>query len=293
MLVDRNVKVWIFITLCSLLFWIVYWIPAGLLRISAFVFGSNVNVFRYVDSLYIWMELSASVGTIIRVIGVLIGLLLLFLLRSDGKGIFEAKNLLASALAVESFYYAMVGFPSGIYMMGSGYGGQYRTLGVSFFLQFLFTTPFLAVLAVKVYRHEKGANGFQSWKWVAAAFVGYIAALCVNSVLKWFEMVSVEGIAVFPTGIRVPGALIAFVFMSLAVVFAAFGAFSLAKKESSAITWLGLALVLVGLHYLAFVIFSYFSNTLKFAMLAEVWAIPLLGLGLSMLKVKNTFSEIK
>jgi len=292
-LVDRNVKVWIFITLCSLLFWIVYWIPAGLLRINAFVFGSNVAIFRYGDLMYLWMELSASVGTIIRVIGVLIGLLILFLLRSGGKRIFETKKWLASALAVESFYYAMVGFPSGIYMMGSGYGGQYRILGVSFFLQFLLITPFLAVLAVKVYRYERGAGGFQSWKWVGVAFVGYIAALCVNSVLKWFEMVSVEGIAVFPTGIMVPGALIALAFMPLAVVFAALGAFSFVEKNSSAIKWLGLALTLVGLHYLVFVIFSYFSNILNFAMLAEIWAIPLLGLGLSLLKMKNTFSEIK
>jgi hypothetical protein len=290
---DRNVKVWIFITLSCLLYWIVYWIPAGLSRISAFVFASNGTIFRYGDWMYLWMELSASVATIVRIIGVLIGFSILFLFWHGGKGIFEIKKWLASALVVESFYYAMVGFPSGIYMMGSGYGGQYRMMGVSFFLQFLFTTPLLAILAIKVYRYEKSPNGFQSWKWVGAAFVGYIAALFANSVLKWFEMVSVEGIAVFPIGIRAPGALSAFVLMSLALVFAVVGAFSLVKRKSSAIRWLGLALALVGLHYLVFVAFSYFSNILNFAMLAEVWTIPLLGLGLSMLRMKNTLSETK
>lgn len=287
MQVDRNVKVWIFITLCSLLVWIAYWIPAGVLRINALVFGSNVDVFRYGDFMYLWMELSASVGTIIRVVGVLIGLMLLFLLRRDGKRFFESKKWLVSALGIESFYYVMLGFPSGIYMMGSGYGGQYRILGVSFFLQFLLTTPFLVALMVKVNRYECCTDGFRSWNWVGVAFVGYVAALCVNSVLKWFEMISVEGIAIFPIGIRVPGVLISFAFMSLAVGFAVLGSFSLVKKKKSSTKLIGASLALVGLHYLVFVIFSYFSNMLNFAMLAEVWAIPLLGLGLSMLKMEN------
>jgi hypothetical protein len=276
-----------------LLYWVVYWIPAGLSRIGAFVFASNGTVFRYDDWMYLWMELSASVATIVRIIGVLIGFLILFRLWHGRKGIFEIKKWLASALIVESFYYAMVGFPFGIYMMGSGYGGQYRIMGISFFLQFLFTTPLLAILAVKIYRYERSPHVFQSWKLVGAAFTGYIAALYVNSMLKWFEMVSVEGIAAFPVGIRVPGALIALVFMSLALVFAVVGAFSLVQRHGSAIRWLGLALALVGLHYLVFVVFSYFSNILDFVMLAEVWTIPLSGLGLSMLRMKNTFSETK
>jgi len=183
----------------------------------------------------------------------------------------------------------MVGAPSGIYMMGSGYGGQYQIIGVSFFLQFLLTTPLLAILAMKVYSYEKGTNAFQSWKWLSLAFLGYVAALFVNSVLKWFEMASVEGIAVFPNGIITPGTLLASIFMSLALVFAVFGAFSLVKRKVTSIRWIGLALAVVGLHYLVFVVFSYFSNILDFAMLAEVWAIPILGIRVSMRRMKGTF----
>jgi hypothetical protein len=287
--VDRNVKVWIFITLSCLLYWVLYWVPAGLSRITAFVFASNAAIFRYRDWMYLWMELSASVAIIVRIIGVLMGFLILLLLWRGGKRIFEVKNWLAAALVVESFYYAMVGGPSGIYMMGSGYGGQYQIMGVSFFLHFLFTTPLLAILAMKVYRYEKGTNGFQSWKWVGVAFLGYVAALFVNSVLKWFGMVSVEGIAVFPNGIRTPGALLASILMSSALLFAVFGAFSLVKRKVTSIRWIGLALAFVGLHYLVFVVFSYFSNILDFAMLSEVWTIPLLGLGVSMRRMKGTF----
>jgi hypothetical protein len=108
--VDRNVKVWIFITLSCLLYWIVYWIPAGLSRISAFVFASNGAIFRYDDWMYLWMELSASVATIVRIIGVLIGFLILVLLWRGGKGIFEMKKWLASALVVESFIMPWLAF---------------------------------------------------------------------------------------------------------------------------------------------------------------------------------------
>jgi hypothetical protein len=237
------------------------------------------------------MEMSGAVSIIVRFIGILIGLLIVFLLRDGTKRIFEVKKWLTSALVLESLYYALVGFPSGVYMMGSGYGGQYRTLGVSFFLQFLFATPFLAVLAIKVYKYEKNPNGFQSWKWVGVAFVGYIAALWASSVLEWFEMVAIEGIAFFSVAIRAIGALNGFVFMSLALVFAVVGAFSLVKKKRFAMRWLGLALTMVGLHYLVFVVYSYYGKRLNFAVRAEVWAIPLLGLGLTMLKTRIIKNE--
>jgi hypothetical protein len=290
MYVGRGVKVWIFITLCSLLVWTIYWVPWSFSLIYNLIITRGA-IFRFGGWMYLLQELSGAIGTIARSIGVFIGLFILFLLRDDSKGIFETKKWLASALVIESFYYAMLGFPSGIYMLGFGYSGQYQVLGVSFLLQFLFTTPFLAVLAVKVYRYEKDGSGFQSWKWVGAAFVGYIAALWANSVPKWFEMLAMEGTAFFSVPIRTIGVLNDFALMSLAIVFAVVGAFSLVKKKSSAVRWLGLTLAIVGLHYLVYVVYSYYGGMLNFVMLAEVWAIPLLGLGVTMLRTKNSETE--
>lgn len=290
MFVGRGEKIWIFITLCSLLFWVIYWLPSGFSTIYNLAIFQDA-IFRFGRWMYLLMELSGAVGTIVRFFGVLIGLFVVFLLRNGSKGVFETKKLIATAIAIESVYYAMVGLPSGIYMMGSGYGGQFQMLGVSFLLQFLFATPFLAVLAVKVYKYEKGGNGFQPWKWVGAAFVGYVAALWANSVLKWFEMLVTEGIAFFFVPIRAVGALNDFVLMSLAIVFAVVGAFSLVRKNSSAMRWLGLTLTMVGLHYLVYVVYSYFGDMLSYVMLAEVWAIPLLGLGLTMLKKVATIGS--
>jgi hypothetical protein len=284
--VGRGVKVWIFIILCSLLVWTLYWVPWSFSLIYRFIISQGA-FFRFGGLLYLVQELSGASGTIIRSVGVLIGLYIMFLLRDGKKEIYDAKKLLASALVIESIYYALLGFPSGIYMMSGGYGGQTRVLGVSFFLQFLFTTPFLAVLAVKVYRYEKNV-GFQSWNWVGAAFVGYIATLWSNSVPKWFEMLAMEGSTFFSIPIRTVGFLNDFVFMTLAIVFAVVGAYYLVKKRSFAIRWSGLALAILGLHYLVYVVYSYYGGMLDSVMLAEVWAIPLLGLGLAMLTTNSS-----
>ena len=40
-----------------------------------------------------------------------------------------------------------------------------------------------------------------------------------------------------------------------------------------------LALFAVGLHYLLYVVYSYFGGMLAFVLLVEVWTIPLIGLG--------------
>jgi hypothetical protein len=97
-------------------------------------------------------------------------------------------------------------------------------------------------------------------------------------------MVAAEGFSFFSTGIRSLGATNAFLLMSLALFFAIIGAFSLAKHDfSSAFKWSGMTFVLVGLHYLIYVFYSYLVGMESFLMLAEIWTIPLLGLGLTML----------
>ena len=90
----------------------------------------------------------------------------------------------------------------------------YLLLGIDYLLLVLFTAPFLLILAIKVYKYEGEAKGFKSWKWVSVTFVGYIASLWVNSVIKWFDMVAVEGVSFFFTGIRSLGATNAFLLLA-------------------------------------------------------------------------------
>ncbi len=160
-------------------------------------------------------------------------------------------------------------------------------MGIDYLLLVLFTAPFLLILAIKIYKYRDGSKGFEVWKWAGIAFVGYIASLWVNSIFKWIDMAVAEGFAIFFNGIRSLGALSAFILMSLALVFSVSAAFSLVKKNfSSSFKWLGITLVMVGVHYLIFVIYSYLVGMEGFLMMTEIWTIPLLGLGLTMLRTK-------
>lgn len=235
-----------------------------------------------------WMYSVAAVGMVARFIGVILGLGSLFMFWKSNKGFFEIKKWVAAAISLESLYYASL-TPSLIFLFVAAreFGFSY-TLGIAYFLQILFTVPFLAVLAFKVYKYEREPNGFQSWTWVGFAFSGYVATLWANAVLRWLDMALDGGFAFLLSEFVAVGFFNAVIFMSLAVVFAVVGAFSLAKHKSSVMRWLGLALAMVGLHYVIYVVFSYIVNTLNSVWLIDVWAIPLLGLGLTLLKKQRT-----
>jgi hypothetical protein len=283
--ISRETKFWIFISLLSLLLWTLYWtIPSSLERIVDLISGQSIRGSSFGGVMYAWMEVSGAIGTTVRSIGVVFGIIVLYLLSFRNKSLVDIKKLLAGALFIEAFYYFMLGFPSGTFMTSVGYGGQQVTLGISYFLQFLFTTPFLLILGLKVYRHKQ--NGGDIHKWIGFAFIGYIIALWVNSVFRWFNMIATDGLSVFFTGIRAVGSLNAFILMSLAVVFAIFGVYYLLKGKKVAFRWAGLALAMVGLHYLIYLIYSYYGGMIDFVLLVEVWAIPLLGLGVAMLRKK-------
>ncbi|HUU86432.1 MAG TPA: hypothetical protein VMX17_01595 [Candidatus Glassbacteria bacterium] len=286
-------KIWILITLFSLLAWIIYWIPSSIDRL----FGLNGTSWSIILQngrwMYMIMELSGAVGMLVRLIGVIFGILSIFFLIRNTRKFFEVKKWVVSALFLESIYYFLL-LPSGLYMIGIGSnrGIFERSLasilmGIDYLLLVLFTGPFLLILGIKLFKYRVGSKGFEAWKWVSIAFVGYIASLWVNSVFKWIDMTVAEGFSVFFNGVRSLGALNAFILMSLALVFSVFAAFSLMKKDfSSSFKWLGITLVMVGLHYLINVAYSYLVGMEAYLMMAEIWAIPLLGLGLNMLRKK-------
>jgi hypothetical protein len=225
--------------------------------------------------------MSAGVGMLAHLSAVIIGLLSLVLIWKSTRGFFYLKNWVVLALVLEGIYYASL-FPSGVWLV-TGFFGAFDLgaipLGVAYLLQTVFTTPFLVVLAFKVKNYVKDSSGFGGWKWVGFAFMGYIVALWSNAVFRWFDMIVEDGVGVFFSGIAGIGALNAFVFMSLAVIFSVVSTIYFVKQKlRSAFTWLALALVMVGLHYAIYVVYSYYVNALSSIMLIDVWTIPLLGL---------------
>jgi hypothetical protein len=286
--IGRWVKAWIFVSLISLLIWISYWLLPSFGRFLSMDGTPWAEVLRRSGFMFTLMELSWAVGTIARFFGVLmgIGVLAILVLKPD-KELYSVRKWIALALSIEAFYYASVAFPSGLVLVGFGRSASLNfSLGVAYLLQGLFAVPFLAILAVKVGRYTK-SQGFRSLCLVGLAFVGYIVALWANVVFRWVDMVAIEGLGFFSVGLRTLGALTAFITMSLALVFSIAGAYSLAKGGSSALKWLGLTFTMVGLYYLVYILYLYYTNMMGWVWLVDVWAIPLLGLGITLLVTKK------
>ena len=292
--VERNVKVWIFITLCALLAWTIYWVPSSIFRFASYD-GTpwDVTIQTY-GMMFAVMELSAAVGMLVRFFGIFIAIISLSQFWPDSiwnrnKQFSEAKNWVASALALESCYFALL-LPSGLLMIGfeSSFDAPLIgiILGVDYLLMVLFTAPFLAILAVKIFR-LKGDADFKAWNWVSLVLVGYVASLWVNNIVKYVDVIISEGVSLLFNGFLSLGVINSLVLMSLALFFSIIGAFSLTKQNlGAAFKRLGLAMTLVGLHYIIYVVYSFLVGMQSFLMIAEIWAIPLLGLGLVMLKTK-------
>lgn len=286
--VGKNAKIWILIALLFLLVWIVRLVPNSLERFYNIIF-IDWN-FYYREVVGGWMYSLATVGLISRFFGVIIGIATLFL-SWKRKNLFEIRKWVATALFLESLYYLLL-FPSPIWLLALGpTSNVYVTLAISYILQIIFTVPFLLLLAVKLFKTEVESFDKKVLKWAGVAFAAYIIALWSNSVLRWVDMILTEGIQFLFSGIISIGALNALVFMSFAVLFAIIGAYSLVRHKDTVRRWIALSLLMVGLHYTIFLVYSYMTNSLNSVWLVDIWTIPLIGLGLVTLKVKKTNSS--
>lgn len=281
--VDHFINSWILISLCSLAAWLLYWMPSSIERFYNVIF---ISVDYYSLNRF-WIYMPAGIGMLARFAAIILGLLSLSLIWKGTRTVFDLRNWVALAFTLEGIYFISL-FPSGLWLVTGLFGAfdfGVTSLGIVYLLQTVFTTPFLFVLAIKVKSYVKDSIEFDGWKWIGFAFLGYILALWTNSVFRWFDMVVDAGFMVFFSGVTGVGALNAFVFMSLAVIFAIIGMFGLmSKRLRSGFMWFGLSLVMVGLHYVIFIGYSYYVNALGSVMLIDVWTIPFLGVGLALFR---------
>ena len=97
-------------------------------------------------------------------------------------------------------------------------------------------------------------------------------------------MVSSGGLSFLSQGIWTVGFFNAIVFMPFAIVLAILGAVRIVQqKQQSAMLWIGGSLSIIGLNYAIYLVVSYLTNSLNTLPLVDIWAIPLLGLGVSLL----------
>ena len=149
--------------------------------------------------------------------------------------------------------------------------------------------PLLLVLAIKLYKSSSAS--FKSPKLVAITFVGYIVALWSNSVFHWLGLLATQGPS-FLFGESSILAWNALILMSLAVIFSIVAGFYLTKNREIT-KWTGLALTSVGFHFLFYLIYHLFASSLNSVWLTDIWAVGLLGLGLSIIKNKTNLSSVK
>jgi hypothetical protein len=264
--------------LFSLLLWITYWLIPSFNHFFNLVLGlpdqySNRE----------WYFIPAHFGLIIRFLGVLFGLLSTFLIWIKNKTFSRIKNLIIVTLLMEAAYFISL-LPS-FWSLFSTF--RATTLGIAYFLQIIFTAPLLVILGIKIHRNNVEDNILKILKWSIITFGGYIAALWINSVFRWIDMLLSEGVGFLTSGIRAIGFFDAVVFMSLAVIFAVIGARYNGKEiEVATRRWIGLSMVMVGLHYVIYLIYSYIVGALGFVLLVDIWTVPLLFLGLALLLAK-------
>lgn len=279
--VGHSVKVWFVASLTSLFLFNAYWVAKSYENFFGYLSQIQPG-YGYVSNLGLvfW---AGHIGLTARFVAITLGLVAVFLLWAKTLPFPKVKAIVAAALILEGVNFLGL-LPSTWWMLRADSYVYSPALGIGYLAQVLFTTPLLWVLAAKVLRYNETRGGGSLWKWVAFAFVGYTVALLANAVSRWVGMISLDNLEFLVQGIRAVGFFNAIVVMPLAVVFATVGAYFLLKQSKvSAIPWFGASLATTGFHYAVYLAYSYFTVSLNYALLVDIWTIPLLGLGLTLI----------
>ena len=279
----RQKSLWILVSLISLLIWIFRWIPESFIRFYNIVFIS----WDYYPRVLVRgsMYTVAAMGMVSRLIAVILAIWGIYKIWRIKNYSFSTKKILAVAIGLESIYYASL-IPSILYLFALGSMRNsvfYSMFGIGYLLQVILTFPFLLILAIKLYKSS--SDTFNSPKLVALTFVGYIIALWVNSVFHWIGLLVTQGPSILfgESSILAWNALI---LMTLAVISSIIAGLYLSKNRVP--TWIGLALTLVGLHFLIYLIYHLLTDSLAAIWLTDIWAIGFLGLGISIMITKSS-----
>jgi hypothetical protein len=275
-----GVKISLAATLISLLTYTAYIIRGTYIILFGYFANVSSDV-AYVS--FVGPSFWASyVGINARLMGLIVGLTIIFLLWNKSWTFSRVKKLVAAALILESV--SFLGLAPSVWLLLNPKNIIFvPSLGIGYLLQILFTVPFLWALAYQVAKYREVGQKVSILNFGALAFVGYIVALVTNEVSRWASMVSLQSLR-FIEGIRAVGFFNALVFMPFSIIFAIAGAYRLFQQnESSAMRWFGASLSVIGLNYAIYLAYTYFVNSLNTLPLVDIWTIPLLPLGVALL----------
>ena len=273
--------------------------------ISLFVYngyilrGSLVILFGYLSNIsgdvaYVmfvgyafWAGYVSLIG---RLISLILALISVYLLWVKSWPFPLVRKLVAASLVLEGINFLGL-VPSLWFFFRPAPVSFPISLGIGYLLQILFTVPFLWALAYQVMKYQNDSQKTRLLKVGALAFVGYIVALVANEVSRWASMISISSLR-FIEGIRAVGFFNALLLMPFAIVFAVLGAFRLYQmRERSAMKWVGVSLVVIGLNYTIYLIYIVIVNLLNTLPLVDIWTLPLLAVGLTLILNSRSISE--
>jgi hypothetical protein len=275
-------KVWIVVTLCALLAYILYWLLGALANPYYLSYGDIPENFVSLSTLIATDYMLPVIGNIFRLIGVSLALLSLYLVWGPKPNPFSTvKKKAAVALLFEGIFFLSL-LPVNI--LFAFYLGP-LPIFIAFILQALLVSPLLAVLSFKVWRYRKTAEE-TVLKWTGIAAIGYLIGIWIINVLRGLSMIDLEGIGSLIGNVTSLGFLNPIITLSLSLIFAVAGFYTLPKKENRRLSTrlIAVALIMLGLHFVIFILYSAITNTWKWVLLTEIWPIALLGLGLNMLR---------
>jgi hypothetical protein len=275
-------KIWVIITLCSLTAYNLRWLYGVSVNISHIIGFAEPAV--QVTWWRFWVDyvLTGLVGDVIRLAGAFLALLSVHLMwKPKPKPFSSVKKHVAVAILCEGAFFLTL-LPITLIALASGVA---PILMFAYTLQILLVSPVLMVLSRKIWVYTEHAKT-NTFKWASVAAVSYLVGIWVNNVFSWLNVAATAGVGSILSGVTLLGFLNSVITLSLSLVFAVAGVYTLLRKADGrrSIKLFAFALIMLGLHFAVFILYSAVANTLNSVFLVEIWPVTFLGLGLGMLK---------
>jgi hypothetical protein len=284
---SRSTKLWAAVSLAALFAYNFYWLQDSFIEGYYIGFGMVVNAFKAFFSFQlptIWVagHASSTVGLMIRFCELTLALVLMGLVFLGRKDVRSLRSKISIVVLLEGVYFLCFALPATmlLWLGATLYETQSYIYSGSYYAQILLAAPLIFLLALKVRKNDSSVM-----KYAALAIVGYFAAVWINNNSRWLATAGVlEGKFVLPEG-QLFGFANSIVCLSLALIFAVSWCMVVLKKGVDTRGWrmLGLGVSLLGAHFLIYLIYAIIAGSLGSVMLVEIWMIPLLGLGASLM----------
>jgi hypothetical protein len=265
-----KVKIWIPITLIFLLIHTVFWsIPAVEASFNDFPGPYFSNIIP-------------AIGSIIRIIGILVGLYSMYLAWGPpARSYNEVKSNIFIAIFFEGVYY-LTFIPTAVFLIN-----EFSTLqGGLYGLFSLIIAPSLIILSIKIKSSQNTAST-NVVRWMGVACIGYVTTLWITIIANWVDLILISGFSLVFDGTNYVSFLNSIITLSLSLTFTLIACIPIINRAlitTSTRKRIILSLVLIGLYFSIYFIHVLGTSSLNTALLGDIWLIPLLGLGISLLK---------